>query len=458
MRWQDNMLIAPEYINYLLDSFSEGLYITTPQGLTLGVNRAYEQITGIDASLLVGRMMHEIVSDGILSSTITEDVMRTGEEVSSDQKVFNGKRCFIKGWPIRDREGKVVLVVTIVRDIDMVDSLQSELRKQREVAQSYRRELEKMFVSPGVVTSSKAFREAIALARRVARLDSTVLIVGESGTGKEIVAKEIHESSPRAHQPFIKVNCGTIPEQLLESELFGYEKGAFTGASPKGHAGMFEVADNGTIFLDEIGELPLPLQVKLLRVLQERTFMRVGSTWEQTVGARFIAATNENLEQMVLEKRFRRDLYYRLNVVHIDIPPLRKRLDAMPELIEFFVSRINAKYHLSKRLHPDLIKDMMSHDWPGNVRELEHAVERLMVTSESDVITGPFVSRLAVASEEGLTFSGVMPLREAQERLEGHLVRAAGKRCKTTYEVAEALGISQPSASRKLNKYMSEPD
>ncbi len=454
MKW--SQIVEPRFVNFLLDSFSEGIYVTTPEGLTLGVNKAYEEITGIDGSLLVGRTMREIVADGILSSTITEEVMRTGEEVSSDQKTFKGKRCFITGRPIKDSDGSIVLVVTVVRDIAAIDTLQAELQKQQAVASQYKRRLEELGPPSSCVVQSKAFREAMSLARRVAPLDVTVLILGESGTGKEIIAREIHESSPRANQPFIKVNCGTIPENLLESELFGYEKGSFTGALPGGHVGLFEVADRGSIFLDEIGDLPFALQVKLLRVLQEKTIMRLGSTKEIKVNTRVIAATNEDLERMIQEKRFRKDLYYRLNVVHIDIPPLRQRMDAVPGLIDFFVAKINARYGLRKKLHPDLIKDMMTHDWPGNVRELEHAVERLLVTSENDIVTGRFSTGQLGTPGDSLTLSGIMPLQEAQDKVEQYLVQEARKKFKTTYQVAEALKISQPSASRKIKKYAVE--
>jgi transcriptional regulator with PAS, ATPase and Fis domain len=297
----------------------------------------------------------------------------------------------------------------------------------------------------------------ISLAHKIANIDSTVLILGESGTGKELVAREIHEQSIRCQNMFLKVNCGSIPEGLLESELFGYEKGAFTGAAPRGRPGMFAIADKGTILLDEIGDLPLNLQVKLLRVLQDKVFIPLGSSREVRVDVRIIAATNENLEKMVLEKKFRHDLYYRLNVVHIHIPPLRQRIDEIPALIDFFVDKINRRYNLNKSFNPQVVRDFLEYSWPGNVRELENVIERIMVTSENDTITrenikGYFKNSLA-GGDNYLTISGLMPLPEACARVEDFLLQEARKKYKTTYQIAAALGISQPSVSRKIKKY-----
>ena len=452
-----NKSIDKDYWWPILDSFYEGIYITSPQGLTLGVNQAYEKITGIEASRLIGRYMDDIVADGILSGSLTKQVIESGQKVTKEQQTQSGRRHIITGKPILDEDGKIIMVVTIVRNVATIESLQQELMRLREIAIQYKIQLDEVGQAPKYIAKNDAFKKAVNLAHKVANIDSTVLILGESGTGKEVVAREIHEKSDRSKNLFLKVNCGSIPEGLLESELFGYEKGAFTGASPNGHLGMFGMAHKGTILLDEIGELPLRLQVKLLRVLQDKVITRLGSTREIQVDTRIIAATNEDLEKMVLEKRFRKDLYYRLNVVHIHIPPLRERTDEIPALIEFFVDKINKRYKLHKRFHPQVIKEFIEYSWPGNVRELENVIERIMVTSESDNITrsnlnGSFSGGIA-CGENHLTISGIMPLQDAFEKVEKYLLREAEQKYKTTYQIASALKISQPSVSRKIKKY-----
>lgn len=237
-----------------------------------------------------------------------------------------------------------------------------------------------------IIGQSRAIEEILSLVNRLAKSDSTVLIMGESGTGKELVAKMIHYKSERAMKPFVPVNCAAIPSELLESELFGHEKGAFTGAV---HArnGRFELANEGTIFLDEIGDMPLHLQVKILRVIQEKTFERVGSVKPISVDVRIIAATNKNLEEEVKEGRFREDLYWRLNVVPIIIPPLRERKEDIPLLCEYFIDKFQKKFGYSIEISPEVIEIFKNYEWPGNVRELENLIERFFVLSEDQPVT-----------------------------------------------------------------------
>ena len=443
---------------HVINTFQNGIYITNAEGLTLEVNAAYERITGIPAKRVIGRYIADIVREGILSTSITKDVVATGREVIREQRVQSGKLVVLRGTPIYKGD-QIDLVVTIVQDITVINQLQTELSHIRALATQYKERLTELEGSDTFVAESSEFRAAITLAQRVARVGSTVLILGESGTGKEVLAREIHEKSPRHDQLFLKINCGAIPENLLEAELFGYEGGAFTGARRGGHVGLFEEASSGTLFLDEIGDMPLHLQVKLLRVLQERTITRIGSTKAIPVNTRVIAATNRDLQQMVKEKKFREDLFYRLNIVVIKSPPLRERKKDIPGLIRFFVRRLNEKYDLNKQLAPELIGAFMEYDWPGNVRELENMIERLLVTSNEDVISlenarlpweivGPSLS----AQEVSRPFEEVS-LKEAFDRVERQLLQDAVKRFHTTYQIAETLQISQPSVSRKLKKY-----
>ena len=455
--WRKEMLRV-EDLEHIADIFQDGIYITNSAGLTLRVNSAYEKMTGIAAEKVVGRYMEDIVREGILSSSITQKVISTRGEIIREQISYSGAHVTLRGIPIYEN-GDIALVVTIVRDITAMNSLQRELDQNRSIMEQYKSRLEELDGNKNFVAVSQEFRAAVALAQQVAKVDTTVLILGESGTGKEVLAREIHEKSHRREQAFLKTNCGAIPENLLESELFGYVSGAFTGAQKGGHVGLFEAASDGTLFLDEIGDMPLHLQVKLLRVLQERTVTRIGSTKAIPINTRIIAATNRDLVQMVRRKEFREDLYYRLNIVAVKSPPLRERKEDIPGLVDFFVKKLNKKYHFSKRLSPQLIAAFMEYDWPGNVRELENMIERLLVTSSADFITTES-SRLpwtaagtAAIPEEIAGCAEDISLREAVERLERQMLANAVKRCSTTYEIAAALQISQPSVSRKLKKY-----
>lgn len=443
---------------HIADIFQDGIYITNSNGLTLRVNSAYEHITGIPAEKVVGRYMDDIVREGIVSSSITQKVISSRSEVIREQTTLSGAHVTVRGMPIYEN-GEISLVVTIVRDITVMNKLQKELNQNRSIIEQYKSRLEELDGNKNFVAVSREFRSAIALAQKVAQVDTTVLILGESGTGKEILAREIHEKSQRKDNLFLKTNCGAIPENLLESELFGYVGGAFTGAQKGGHIGLFEAASEGTLFLDEIGDMPLHLQVKLLRVLQERTVTRIGSTKAIPINTRIIAATNRDLEQMVKRKEFREDLYYRLNIVSVKSPPLRERKEDIPGLINFFVKKLNNRYNFTKQFSPDLIAAFMDYDWPGNVRELENMTERVLVTSSADFISRencrlPWAAlETASLPEEVAASEEDLPLKEAFERLERQLLRNAAKRYRTTYQIAEALQISQPSVSRKLKKY-----
>lgn len=442
----------------IVDTFQDGIYITNADGVTLKVNAAYERITGVSVKRVLGRNMEDIVREGILSTSITQRVLNSGGTVTVRQCTEKGKYVILRGVPIYE-DGSIKLVMTVVRDITVINELERELDQSKRLAEQYKSQLSELKGPRGYVAQSPEFQAAVALAHKVADVDSTVLILGESGTGKEILAQEVHDKSRRWNQPFLKVNCGAIPETLLESELFGYDSGAFTGAKKGGHAGLFETASKGTLFLDEIGDMPLHLQVKLLRVLQERTVTRLGSTKAIPVDTRVIAATNQDLEDMVREKRFREDLYYRLNIVTIKAPPLRERKSDIPGLVAFFTEKLNRKYGMNRKFSDELIEAMLYYDWPGNVRELENIVERIMVTSNSNVISLQEAhlpwrpeAHKSILTQFDPTLEPVS-LKEACEQLERQMLREAAKCCKSTYEIARRLGISQPSVSRKMKKY-----
>lgn len=307
-----------------------------------------------------------------------------------------------------------------------------------------------------VIAVSGAMQNVLNLAVRVAGVDSSVLITGETGTGKEVLARTVHEYSRRIGNSFVKLNCGAIPEEMLESELFGYETGAFTGAGRGGKPGLIEMADGGTLFMDEIAELSLKLQVKLLRVLQEREIMRLGGVKSKKVDFRLITATNRDLEELVRLKEFRADLFYRLNVVPLAVPPLRERKADIIPLAAYFLKRLNSKYGMNKEISPEVMQNLLKYDWPGNVRELENTVERLVVISDTNQIllktllenTGLENTRVAGSSENSLLY-----LRNVLEHKEKLLILKVAQECGTTREMAVALGVSQSAVVKKMRKY-----
>ena len=299
-------------------------------------------------------------------------------------------------------------------------------------------------------------RQLYETAELVLNVDATVLISGQTGVGKDVLAKFIYNQSNRRMQgEFIKINCGAIPPDLLESELFGYEGGAFTGANKQGKPGMFELADKGVLFLDEVGELPLNLQVKLLRVIQEREVQRIGAIKPKKINVRLIAATNRDLRKMVESGDFREDLFYRLNVIPIFIPRLAERPEDILHLVSNFLLQMNEKYEMNKSISPDLRSFLFQYDWPGNIRELSNLIERLVLLTRDNLITVnhlPSEYKSAILStssplQENLT------LKEAVEQAEKQVILHAVKNSSTTYELAKLLDTSQATVVRKLKKY-----
>jgi PAS domain S-box-containing protein len=457
---KEEKILAQE-LQDIIESSYDGIWITDGEGYTLHVNSAYERISGLKKEELLGRHMQELVDKGYFSDSVTLHVLRNKERATIIHEIRKtGKRTLITGNPIFNEDGKIVRVVTNVRDITELIQLKQALEDKEKLAARYQNELVQLRsqrVQEEYVVESQQMRHIYDLATWVSQVDSTVLILGESGVGKEVVAQLIVRSSDRRDEPYIKVNCGAIPDNLLESELFGYEKGSFTGADKKGKPGMFELAHKGTILLDEVSEIPLNLQVKLLRVIQEQEVMRVGSTKPMKLDVRIIAATNRDLEERVRLGEFREDLFYRLNVIPITVPPLRERKDDIPPLIEHFLRKFNAKYRLNKEIPHAVIERLVAYHWPGNVRELQNIVERLVVLSrEVEVGLETLPLQLNAAFEEVRQLhAGVseeMPLKEALFELEKKLVLRALQKYGTTRKAADALGVDQSTVVRKVQR------
>lgn len=450
-----------EELDAIIDSSFDGLYITDGEGITLRLNKAFEMITGIRADEFLHRHVQDIENDGLVSESVTKLTLRDKRNVTIVQQTRTGKTTLVTGSPVLDKNGEIFRVVCNVRDITELNKLRERLDQAEGLSQHYEHQLKTLRMqysgSDSLVITSAVMRKLLDTVIRLALVDTTVLITGESGTGKELIAETMHKYSVRKALPFLKVNCGAIPENLLESELFGYEFGAFSGAKKGGKAGYFELANGGTLFLDEIGDLPINLQVKLLRVLQSKEITRVGGETPKKIDVRILAATNRNLEEMVQYKQFRQDLYYRLNVVPVNIPPLRDRKEDIPSLISRFLQVLNRKYGMSKRIAPEVINLLMKWNWPGNVRELENLVERLVVITADDVITTkdlpPYLEEIVDNASSLVMVRDIVPLKEAVECTERQLLEKAYGRYKTTRQMASALKVNASTVVRKAARY-----
>ncbi|MDA8227975.1 MAG: sigma 54-interacting transcriptional regulator [Desulfitobacterium hafniense] len=442
--------------NYL----EEEIFVTDQNGVILRLNPVAEKVCGLKESDLVGKHVQELIKRKIVASSITEQVLKQKSKVNMMQEmIMSGKRILSTAIPIFNDHGELVRVVSTSKDIDQINRLRAELDKKKAEIEIKDNELRllrnKLLSEVNFIYASESMQNIKELIVKIADTDLSVLIQGESGVGKEVIAKSIHHFSRRKNKPFVKINCGLIPENLLEAELFGYEKGAFTGADKNGKIGKIELANGGTLFLDEIGEMPLSLQVKLLEFLQDKTICRVGGTRFLQIDTRVIAATNCDLQDMVNRKLFRQDLYYRLKIMPIRIPPLRERKEDIGALIEYLLNKFNNKYGISKRLSPEILKTLFYYDWPGNVRELEHVMERIMVISNSELITLEHVEEIFEVRPHGPMSSqaSIIPLKAAKMKLEEELVRLAYLKYKSTYKAAEVLQVDQSTVVKLMKKY-----
>ena len=447
-------------LDAIIESSYDGLYITDGNANTLRVNRAYERISGLKREDLIGRNMRDLVQEGVLDRSVTLEVLRLREPVTIMQDIARDKRVIVTGNPIFDKQGEISLVVTNVRDITELNQLHLELEETRKLSSRYQEELEELqkleSASHELIAKSEAFRTTLKQAVKVSQVDATVLITGESGVGKSLLARLIHKMSQRKDGPFIKISCGAIPENLMESELFGYEKGAFTGARTGGKAGLLEVGNGGTVFLDEIGELPLNLQVKLLDVLEDKEVNRLGGTTPRPIDLRFITATSRDLKEMVREKNFREDLFFRLNVIPLHIPPLRERKEAIIPLIDHFLQESIEATGNRKSISSEVYETLVTYPFYGNVRELMNMVERMAILSEEAVINlkdlppgVKEISRRLLYGELGQS----LPLREAVAEFEEKIISEAISTHGTISKAAETLGVNQSTISRKVRKY-----
>lgn len=427
-----------------------GIWVTDGQGFNVAATKEYEEFSGLKADPYIGSHIGNLERDGVIDRSVTLMVINQKIPVTIAQTILRTKRkLIVTGSPIYNERGEIILVATCV----------APLEKQRENLCKKNMQQPPCIPNLGqVVASSKVMREVMVNAVQAAGFDSTVLISGESGVGKEVIAKVVHYLSPRKNGPFINVNLASIPEELFESELFGYRGGAFTGASRSGKTGFVEAAEGGTIFIDEISELPYHAQVKLLRLLQDREYIMLGDTVARRANIRVIAASNRDIPAMVREGTFRKDLFYRLNVIPIKIPPLRQRQEDVLALINKSLQELRKRYDISKHFSSEALSVLKNFDWPGNVRQLQNVVERLVIYSSQDIITRQQVEfELEREIEKGdpfeLKFYWDRPLKDALEEVEKRMIIDAVRRSIGIEEAARLLGIHRTTLVRKMQKH-----
>lgn len=444
----------------ILDVLSDGIYVTDAKGKTLVVNRMYEKLTGLKREKIMGKLVTDLRNQGNFDVVLNPEIVSTGQKKSSVQVTKEGRRVILNGYPVFDESGKVALVVTFVRDITLLSQLQEQIANQQEVIDKFqevqKRDKKKM-QNGTVIFESQAIVRLMSVLNKVAKTDATVLLLGETGVGKDVFSRIIHERSLRRNEPFFKVDCSAIPESLIESELFGYESGAFSGANTKGKPGLFEMADKGTLFLDEIGELPLLMQSKLLRALQDQELIRVGSTKVRKFDVRFIAATNRDLEEEVKNGLFRSDLFYRLRVAVLQIPPLRERRGDIQPLVCHFFEKYNAKYRKEVTFTNEVCKAFQNYKWPGNVREMDNFIQSLIVTREKEILDVSdlphYMLRDAICMDQLSMIDENKSLDELLRDYERNILKQALDVQGSIAKVAKLLKVDRTTIFRKAKKY-----
>lgn len=444
-------------ITTIFHTSHDGLAICDRHGYVLLYNEAYLQITGVPEEILNNYSFVEQKQMNIIPDSSAVRAIQDKKIHSVVIDYANGRKAVNTATPVLDHNQELMFVVGNVRDITELNQLQQELEETRQINSAFQRALEQMQndsdFDEQLIYRSSAMHRIVSLAKRFAANDSPVLLLGESGVGKDVLANYIHTQSGRTGD-VIKINCGAIPDHLLESELFGYEKGAFTGAN-QAKEGLFELGHGGTIFLDEVGDLPYPLQVKLLNVLQDGKIRRLGGKTTRQVNMRIIAATNSDLQEMVRQKQFRQDLYYRLNVLSLTIPPLRERREDIPALIFYYLKKLEKKYQVETRLDTEALEALMDYDWPGNIRELKNVVERSYHMCENGKISRDQLPASIRSAHRELPplpsfhTEKPLPLKGAVERFEREYIVRILSQSSTLQECADKLGINISTLVRK---------
>ncbi|UTR11765.1 sigma 54-interacting transcriptional regulator [Evansella sp. LMS18] len=460
----DKSFFKSTHFQQIFNSINDGIFISDKNGLPLWINDTSIKFIGRPKSELLGINVSELEKLGIINPSVTNQVLKSRKQTSTLQEA-NGRQYLSTGRLIKIEEDGTEYVLIHARDITEEVRTSEQLERAEALVKQYSREIRRYRAEQASLNSSgkneyigksNLFHSLLEQIEQAAEVDTTVLLTGETGVGKSIFAKKIHQTSERKNRSFVNINCGAIPESLIESELFGYKKGAFTGASSSGKEGLVQKAHKGTLFLDEIGELPIHMQPKLLQLLQNKTYLPVGETKERTADIRIITATNRDLQQMIDENKFRVDLYYRLHILPVNIPPLRERPEDITALLFHYLNKFNCKYNKARTFSSEAVDSLQAYLWPGNIRELENLVERLVITAENDEIRVTDLPKKFVVSNEDTFHSGRKKgesLNEMIERLEKQEISEALKREKTTRKAAKSLGITQSALMRRIKKY-----
>lgn len=445
-------------LDTLINSSYDGMLMVNNKGDIERVNQSYIALLNIAREELLKSNVIELEQNRIIYPSVSKLCFHEKREITIIQHTRDGHKLLTTGSPLLDNDNNVIRVVVNARSLTKLNELKGNTNEEEKLRQYLDKDggIDSEEGPDHIISSSSIMKNILKLSRKVGETDSGVLITGESGVGKEVIARYIHEQSPE-RESFIKINCAAIPDSLLESELFGYETGAFSGAKREGKQGLIEKADGGTLFLDEIGEMPANMQAKLLQVIQEHRLTRIGGVNSIAVDFRLITATNRNLKEMVDNKEFREDLYYRLNVVPINIPPLRKRRDDILALIDYYLDALNKKYSKDIKIDKESRELLYQYDWPGNVRELSNLLERLVVTTEEKEIGKTYLQKFIEFEKEDnkkeVLVNNIIPLNDAVGQVEKKLLVMAREEGKTTYQMADMLGVNQSTIVRKLKKY-----
>ncbi|MES1048531.1 PAS domain-containing protein [Bacillus thuringiensis] len=430
------------------------IFVTDEQGIVVRVNSTCERHYQLAAEELVGKHVKELQKNGIFYPSATLEVIEKKRPIELVQTTKSGEYLHVRTRPVFDDEGNLRRVISYSRDLTELYQLRQKVEEMDNQLKTYKKELRETYEHEGLIFKSLAMQKIVDTIKKVSVVDSTVLVLGETGVGKSRLVRHLHEVSHRKHESFYEINCAALPTNLIESELFGYSGGSFTGANREGKKGLLESAHKGTLFLDEIGEMPLEIQAKLLQVLQEKTFRAIGGRELKKVDVRIVAATNRDLSMMVKQGTFRKDLYYRLNVIPIAIPPLRERTEDILPLIYHYLQHFNKKYGRDVKLAPSTLQMFVGYPWEGNNREIENVIERIVITVD-DVVT---VEDLPRSMQEAAVEQSGQSLYKMLEEVERNIILKAYKTYGSSYKVAEFLQISQSAATRKIKKFIEEEE
>ena len=458
-------VISEQNIIYkkMLSKLKDGIFITNHYGKNIYFNDAFLTLSGLTSEQITGKTVYSLLSEGTVPNSCVAKVLETGKDASTVTDYNTGKKCLVSGYPVNDSKGELKNVLTVIRDISEVEMLVEKLAVEKNMSMSYKHEIDKLekkeIYKEFTITRSKRMEDIYDQVSKVADFNSPILIGGETGVGKDFLASYIHNISRFSDTGvFVKINCAAIPDNLLESELFGYEKGAFSGAQNTGKIGLFEKGNNGTIFLDEIGEMPVHLQSKLLNALNDKEFLKLGGSSPIKFNARIISATNADLDNLIKEKKFRLDLYYRLNVITLSIPPLRERKEDILPLAMLFLEQYNNNYKRNCYFSPNLLENFINYQWIGNIRELKNTIERLVLISNNDCLDQELF-QIHIKRENHENFN-LLPssnqkdgLKDKLESYEKFIIENAIKSNKTLDDAAKELDIDISTLVRKKKKY-----